>query len=314
MGRIDALHRCLRSLTSVPGDDLEILVVDNRPAAGTYELVCSWRARDRRIRYLAERRRGSSNARNRGVAETGAEFVVFTDDDVVLEPTWLAWLLAPFADANVTAVTGMVLPLELETVAQKQFEQYGGFCKGFERRAYDLDANRAANRLLYPYWGGLFGAGNSMAFRRDWLVASGGFDPALGGGTPAQAGEDIEAMSRAILGGGRLVYEPRSQCWHEHRRDDGGLRAQLFGYGVGLTATLTKALMHDSRFPAAAVRSLPIAFATHRRHARRSVPAAGLAPELARIERLGMMRGPVMYARSVRAAHRMRLGAVISGG
>jgi GT2 family glycosyltransferase len=313
-GRIDALDRCLRSLASVPGNHVEIVVVDNRPAARTRELVASWRARDRRLRYIAEARPGLSVARNRGISQTQAEFVAFTDDDVVVEPTWLAWLLAPFVDANVTAVTGLVLPLELETSAQKQFEQYAGFCKGFERRTYDLDANRATGRLLYPYWGGVFGSGNSMAFRRSWLVASGGFDPALGAGTIAHSGEDIDAMSRAILRGGQLVYEPRSLCWHEHRRDEEGLRAQLFGYGVGLTAMLTKALAHDPGFATAAVRSLPLAFATRRRHAERSRTAAALPMQLARIERLGMVWGPVLYARSARSAHRLGLGHVINGG
>jgi GT2 family glycosyltransferase len=314
VGRTDALDRCLRSLTSLPGNYVEIIVVDNRPAAPTRELVASWRSRDRRLRYIAERRPGLSVARNRGIAETQAELVAFTDDDVVVGPTWLAWLLAPFVDANVTAVTGMVLPLELETPAQKQFEQYAGFCKGFDRRTYDLGANRATERLLYPYWGGVFGAGNSMAFRRSWLVASGGFDPALGAGTVAHAGEDIEALSRVVLRGGQLVYEPRSLCWHEHRRDHEGLRAQLFGYGVGLTAMLTKALTHDPGFATAALRSLPLAFATHRRHANRLGTAAALPPHLARIERLGMVRGPTLYARSARSAHRLRLGQVINGG
>ena len=51
-----------------------------------------------------------------------------------------------------------------------------------------------------------------MAFRRDVLLAVGGFDPALGAGTPTGGGEDIAAFTDVMLGGGRLVYEPRSVC------------------------------------------------------------------------------------------------------
>jgi GT2 family glycosyltransferase len=314
VGRTETLDCCLRSLTALQHAELELIVVDNRPAAQTRELVAKWRAHDRRVRYIAERRPGSSLARNRGVAETRARFVAFTDDDAIVDPNWLAWLLAPFADASVAAVTGMVLPQELETVAQKRFEQYAGFCKGFDRRLYDLRSNRADERLLYPYWGGIFGSGNSMAFRRTEFVAWGGFDPALGPGTLVHSGEDMDAMTRVILRGHRLVYEPRSLCWHKHRRDQNALRHQLYGYGVGLTAALTKALTHDPRFAAAAARSIPVALRIRRQARRRRGSIAALPPELARVEREGMLRGPLLYARSVRAARRERLGAVIAGG
>jgi hypothetical protein len=49
-------------------------------------------------------------------------------------------------------------------------------------------------------------------------------------------------LSTAILRGGRLVYEPRALCWHEHRKDGDALRGQAFGYGVGFSAIVTKAL------------------------------------------------------------------------
>lgn len=307
-GRLAMLERCLQSLSVLQHDDLEIIVVDNRPAAPTRELVMQRRARDSRVRYVAEHRAGLSVARNRGIAETQAEFLAFTDDDAVVDPGWLAWLLAPFADPEVAASTGMVLPLELETVAQKRFEQYAGFCKGFDRRAYDLRCNRADDRLLYPYWGGFMGSGNSMAFRRTELTAAGGFDPALPGA------EDIDAMSRAILRGGRLVYEPRSLCWHEHRRDQEALRRQLFNYGAHLTAMLTKALTHDPRFARAAIRSVPLVFQIRRRAKRQAGSAAVLPPELAKLERAGMLRGPMLYAQTLISARRLRLDEVINGG
>jgi len=314
VGRTELLDRCLTSLTPIARGGVEIMVVDNRPAARTRELVSNWSARDRRVRYVGEPRPGLSVARNRGLAETQAEFVAFVDDDVVVDQAWLTWLLAPYADARVAATSGMVLPRELVTAAQKRFEQYAGFCKGFDRRSYDLQANRSDERLLYPYWGGIFGSGNSMSFRRAELVAAGGFDPALGAGSIAAAGEDMDAMSNAILRGGQLVYEPRSLCWHEHRRDEEGLRNQLFSYGVGLTAMLTKAITHDVKFASASARSVPVAWRMRRRRAARSSAVAALPRELARIERQGMLRGPIMYMRAVHSARRRRLDEVINGG
>jgi O-antigen biosynthesis protein len=235
--------------------------------------------------------------------------VAFTDDDVVVERDWLGWLVQPFvSDTRVDVVTGLVLPGELETQAQRWFEAYGGFGKGFERRVYDLGTHRE-DRFLYPYWGGAFGSGNSMAFRRRCLTTIGGFDAALGAGSPARGGADIEAFSHAILQGGRLVYEPRSICWHKHRRDEAALRRQLVAYGAGFTAILTKWVMRDPRvLPALFRGALSLARSRFVPGARRLRDRPNLPPELDRLELRGMLLGPALYLRSVLWSRRHGLG------
>ena len=317
------LGRCIRSLLAQCHPDLELVVVDNRPASGKARAVVrAIAAEDPRVRYVPEPRPGLSVARNRGVAATRADVVAFTDDDVVVDPHWLDWLLAPFADPNVMASCGMVMPLELQTAAQKRFEQYAGFSKGFTRRAYGLHDGPVPGRLLYPYVNGVVGVGNNMAFRREELVRSGGFDPALGAGSPTGACEETCAFSRTILGGGLIVYEPRALCWHEHRNDEDALREQVFSYGVGLGAALTKALTSDPGFYVTASRSLAIALAEQLRRKRASPSvngtrraAAMVRPEeLMRARRQGIARGPIRYVAGVARSHRYRLRDVIRGG
>ena len=311
-GRSAQLRRCLDSLRAVRYPRFDVLVVDNRPGdESTRRVVEAQAAADPRIRYSAEPRPGSSVARNHGLVRTTAEIVAFTDDDVVVDPDWLGWLVRPlFDDPSVAVATGLVLPAALETPAQWWFEAYGGFGKGFERREYDLNGNRAGDRLLYPYWGGVFGSGNSMAFRSRSLRSIGGFDPALGAGSMARAGSDIEAFSHVILRGERLVYEPRSVCWHEHRRDERALRRQLLSYGIGMTAILTKwALRHPSLVLSAA--------SELRGRVRRSARGArggksGLPKRLQRLELYGYLLGPPLYLRSVLWARRLRLADVMT--
>jgi GT2 family glycosyltransferase len=313
-GRAAQLERCLRSLLAIQRPQPRVLVIDNQPQLDeTKRRVAEIADGAPQLGYVAESRPGSSVARNRGIAETDSEFVVFTDDDVVVDSEWLHWLLAPFVEPNVAVVTGMVLPMELQTEAQKRFEQYAGFSKGLGGRPYDLRANRADERLLYPYWGGVFGSGNSMAFRRADLASAGGFDPALGAGSLALAGADIEAFSAAILRGGQLVYEPRSLCWHEHRRADDALRRQLFNYGVGFSAILTKYLTHDPRFLAAIARSLMPTLRRYRQSGGGRSSSVALPAELARLTREGMLRGPLLYAKSWRWSRRLGLDGVVHG-
>jgi glycosyltransferase involved in cell wall biosynthesis len=320
-GREEQLGRCLRSLLTLRRAGLEVVVVDNRPAAGeTRRVVNAIASDDPRVRYVAESRVGLSVARNRGVSETQAELVAFIDDDAVVDRSWLDWLAAPFTESGVTATCGMVLPLELQTEAQKRFERYGGYSKGMERRTYGLRTGRSVRPLLYPFLGDVFGCGSSMAFRRADLVAAGGFDTALGAGTPAGGGEDIYALSTAILRGGQLVYEPRSLCWHEHRRDGDDLQGQLFSYGVGLGAVIAKSMIGNPRFYAAAARSAPIALGSRLasraadRQAVTAIDASTPHDELLRAHRRGILRGPLRYAEGVARARKLGLGQVIRGG
>jgi GT2 family glycosyltransferase len=308
-GRPYELGRCLRTLCAVDFASFDVVVVDNRPKTPEARDVVRSFADRLSVRYVAELRPGSSVARNRGVAEADSDLVAFADDDVLLDPSWLGWLVDPFTDPTVHAVAGMILPLELRTESQKRFEQYAGFSKGVVRRTYDLRKHRARNRLLYPYWGGMFGSGASMAFRRAEFLSAGGFDPALGAGSPARSGADTEAFTAAILRGGRVVYQPRAVSWHEHTRNPDALRQTLFDYGVGFSAVLTKYLTHDARFLAALARSLPLAFANQRRGA--SSRHSRLPRALARVERYGMLRGPLLYRRSRRWARKLRLNDVI---
>jgi hypothetical protein len=122
-------------------------------------------------------------------------------------------------------------------------------------------------------------------------------------------------LSTAILRGGRLVYEPRALCWHEHRKDGDALRGQVFGYGVGFGAIVIKALTGDPRFCAAVARSVPIALGLReRRRTSAGENAAARPEELLRAKRKGMVRGPLRYAEGVVRAHTLGLGDVIRGG
>lgn len=70
--------------------------------------------------------------------------------------------------------------------------------------------------------------------------AVGGYDVRLGAGTTTRGGEDLDVYLSCIQEGHQLVYEPAAIVRHQHRRDLGLLRHQVFGYGVGLGAVLTK--------------------------------------------------------------------------
>lgn len=112
-----------------------------------------------------------SAARNLGIAEAAGAVVAFIDDDAVPEPTWLSQLVAPFTEERVAAA--------------------GGFVRGrngisFQWQAREVDRTGVAHPLAVdPVTPSLHRGtperaikteGTNMAFRRDVLLAMGGFD------------------------------------------------------------------------------------------------------------------------------------------
>ncbi|MGZ0145907.1 glycosyltransferase family 2 protein [Kribbella sp. WER1] len=294
--RPDSLERCLGTLAESDHPFFDVVVVDSAPTTPRTHALVREHPWPFRLSYVRADRPGLGYAHDVGIPRLTGEVAAFTDDDVEIDRRWLTAISAPFGDPAVACVTGLILPAELETYAQRWIEDAGGFARGYRRTEYRLD--RPTADRLFPFTAGRFGSGANMAFRSEWLRARGGFDPATGAGTPAKGGDDLDAFLRVVLDGQTLVYEPGAIVRHHHRRDYESLRRQAYGYGVGLGAYLT-----------AAVRRHPLdAFAM----GRRAVPALRhlLAPGSARNasrgqdfpaeliwrERLGVCVGPAAYA------------------
>jgi GT2 family glycosyltransferase len=217
---------------------LELLVIDNAPSnTATEQLIQS---KYPKVKYVKEPIPGLDWARNRAIAESRGEIIAYTDDDVIVDPGWVTALVQPFIeDPSVMAVTGLVVPLELETKSQILFEVYGGFSRGFRRRWYRVDQRRG---YRWEYRGtGQFGTGANMAYRRSLFQLIGPFDPALDVGTVTNGGGDLEMFFRVLKKGYTLVYEPSAIVRHQHRLTYEGLRTQIANNGVALYAFFVKA-------------------------------------------------------------------------
>jgi cellulose synthase/poly-beta-1,6-N-acetylglucosamine synthase-like glycosyltransferase len=295
-----SLGACLDSLLALDYPGYEVIVVDNASQGDTVrDSVAARAGAPRALRRVREERPGVAVAHNRGLAEASGEIVAFTDDDVVAEPSWLAQLASGFEAApGVGCVTGLILPAELETSAQVWIEHYWAFGKGFERQIFD--ARPPAGQRLYPYTAGVFGSGANMAFRADALREIGGFDPALGTGSPALGGDDLAAFFDIIAAGHRLVYEPTAVVRHRHRPDYASLRRQAYGYGVGLTAYLARTLVDDPRRALELSRRAPwaMAYVLAPGSPKNARGGETFPAELKRLERRGMAVGAFAYLRS----------------
>jgi glycosyltransferase involved in cell wall biosynthesis len=247
LNRPEELAAALLSLSRQEYPPDEILVVDN----GCQNEV------QRRVadilpgaRYIPERRRGLNFARNRAIYEATGDVIAFMDDDAEAEPFWVQSLAESFAAfPQAVTVTGLVLPLVLETAAQQLFEENGGFARGFTRRMLPKDGRRLFGLRLPLIAEALsVGSGCNMAFKTTILKKLDGFDEALDAGSPLPGGGDLDIFYRVLRAGYHLVYEPRAQIRHRHRGSIAGLRRQLAGHFRSVSAFLVKTLGSERGF------------------------------------------------------------------
>ncbi len=314
LGEDPRLQATVASILAQTSVDLELVVVDNQPSVGKARRLLA-DVVDSRLRIVDEPRRGLSAARNAGVRAARGAIVAFTDDDAYAERDWVARLVGPFAiHRTVVCTTGLVLPAELATPAQLWFEEFGAFDKGFDRTLWcagpippelATTGQPGTHGPLFPYSAGVYGSGNNMAFRRDWLVSQPLFDEALGAGSLSRGGEDLDAFLSVMLDQKVLVYEPRALVRHHARRDMTALRQQMYGYGSGMAAVIAKHAVRPrralqiSRMVPAGLRKL--LDQDSEKNAGRS---NAFPTELSRAELKGFLVGPLLYFRARRRLRR----------
>ena len=297
--RPDGLARTLASVLDQGYPRLRVLVVDNAPSSDATAVLVREAARTGPVEYLLAPEPGLSRARNRAVAAARGEILAWLDDDEVADPYWLAEVARALADhPEADVVSGVVVPAELATPAQLWFEQFGGHSKGrgFTPAVFS-SATAHQQSPLYPL--PPFAVGANMVFRPGVIEDIGGFDTALGAGTPAMGGEDTRAFTQVLLAGGTIAYRPTMLVRHTHRRDLAGLRQQMRGYGTGLTAYYTSLLWSRPSLLPSLLRLVPTALRDLT--APDSLRVAGIGPdfprELLRANRRAMLLGPWAYLR-----------------
>ena len=303
--RSTVLEQCVDSLLDVEYHSYEIIVVDNAPQTdSTAGMIGTRYGGNNKVRYVREDRVGLSPARNRGAREARGEIVAFIDDDAVADREWLGWIAAAFAlRQDVACVTGLLAPYELETGAQVLIERFGFYNKGYERQMFNGTDLRPSNPV-FPYAAGMFGTGGNLAFRADFFASAGGFDLALGRGTPANGGEDLDMFFRTIMGGQTLVYEPAAVARHQHRRELPALQL-LFGES-GLGAYLTKTFVTHPGGIGALVRRVPagVAYFLAPGSGKAAQRSAALPLRVVLAEWQGLMLGPWRYLQGRRLQSR----------
>jgi GT2 family glycosyltransferase/DNA-binding beta-propeller fold protein YncE len=206
----DTLEDNLRSLERLTYPDYEIVLVNDGSKDRTGDIARGFP----KVRVIDTPNQGLSAARNVGLAEATGEIVAYTDADTRVDRDWLTHLVQPFLTSDVVGSGGPnVVPPDDPPIAQCIARAPGG-------PTHVLLDDRIAEHV----------PGCNMAFRRDALLAIGGFNPIY-----LRAGDDVDVCWRLQARGGKIGFASAALVWHHHRASIKAYWKQQLGYGEGET-------------------------------------------------------------------------------
>lgn len=232
--RADLLSRALQSIQNLKrpnGCAIEVIVVANNCTDHTRQ-VCQSSTGPYTVRHVEESRQGLNHARNRGALSASFGFLVYLDDDMLVDPDWLvACEEIISADRTVDAVVGPVRP-------------------DFVGKASRFAGPRAIASLSSKYSDkgdrvsvlGVHEAhempGCNFGVRRELVLALGGFHPLLDrNGRGMMGGGDSEFGYRLGVNNRKIVYIPGCAIEHQISEAKASLRGLVRRWkGVGRSA------------------------------------------------------------------------------
>lgn len=199
---IDACIGALRRQT-IESDGYEIIVVDDGSSDETQS-----RAEALGARVIGQARAWPAAARNTGIAAAHGEIICFTDADCMPHPDWLEKITAPLRDPDIVGCKGTYSSTQQELVARFVQLEY--------EDKYDRMRSKSYIDFIDTY---------SAAYRREVLVANGGFDAKI------RFVEDQELSFRLFSRGYKMCFQPSAVVRHRHTSTIGRYFAKKFNIG-----------------------------------------------------------------------------------
>ena len=182
------LPACLDSLEAQDYPlPLEVIIVDDGSSDGSGDY-----AESRGIKVIRQENRGPGVARNTGAKEALGEYLVFTDDDCILDGDFISEIVRPLFGTDVIGSQGVLYTKQKSIVARFIQHEY------IERYALQSSAD-------YLDWVATYGA----CYRKDVFLEMGGFNDTY-------SSEDCELSIRLARKGYKMVFAANAKLRHKH--------------------------------------------------------------------------------------------------
>jgi len=173
----ETIGQSIRSVLLQEGVLFELIVVDDGSTDGSSNILDAF-LRDERVKIIRKGHSGISATKNIGTANARSDIVYFVDGDCVLDQNSLAMLLSSFTIPRIGCVGGAVRAVNKSNSMAN---------------AIELMQNEVERK--WPF-------GANVAYRKEVLNRTGGFDES------AEGGEDVDLFLRTTKMGFGFVYNP----------------------------------------------------------------------------------------------------------
>ena len=197
------LRKSLASIKEVhyPKDDFELLVIDNNSTDDTKTVMQEFSERASfPVRYVFEEKTGLSWARNTAIRNANGRYLIFTDDDMLVEKNILNEHRRVIEKYGARVVQGNI---DLIFSGGRPSWLSDNLTKWLCETNCDREGD-----------GDIDLVGGHMAFSRDIFEDFHGFQEDLGKGAPGGWGEDSELGRRLASAGERIFFAPRATVHH----------------------------------------------------------------------------------------------------
>jgi glycogen synthase len=203
-GRRESLRSTIESFRWLTYDNFEVCVVCGPTRDGSLELMSEY-ARSNQIKLGTCDELNLSKSRNIGIRLASGDIVAFIDDDAVPEPEWLCQIVPAFEDGSVGGAGGVTYDhtgydFQARFILCDRFGDAQLFSEDPGISEYNFPFSRRFPSLM----------GTNSAFRRESLVAIGGFDEEF-----EYYLDETDVCSRIIDSGRGIVELPNAAVHHK---------------------------------------------------------------------------------------------------
>ncbi|MGC8497530.1 MAG: glycosyltransferase [Thermoplasmata archaeon] len=179
----------------------ELIIVDSMSTDKTTQIIKEYADRYDNIK-LIQKKCSRGEGRNIGVANSSSDYVIFTDGDVILDPSWLKYMREDFEKGEEIVAGNTIL------IGNKKFAELDRV------KLYYKNVD-----LTYPSC--------NLGYKKSLFLKLGGFDPLF------ITAEDIDLNFRAVAENKKLYYDERAIVYNKTRENYISFYKQAFWNGYG---------------------------------------------------------------------------------
>lgn len=174
------------------------------------------------IRFIHQSANGVSRARNLGLELSRYDLIAFTDDDCLVDPSWITAIICSFARYSTRVIFGRVQAAPHPHSEYKHQVLHGPY--GWDWHGVSVCGDRCFATIVrptrvviqgrcLPY--AQIGSSNNFAARKEVFEEHGSFSDRFGAGSAGLSAEDTEWQYRLLRRGEPIAHDPRPLVLHD---------------------------------------------------------------------------------------------------